>query len=183
VVILCPGPIGLLSLQMGGLCGASLVVVVGLADDQPRLEFSRHLGADVAMNLAEGDPVTRVRALTGGEGADLIVDGAGDSLALRTAVECVRPTGQITKIGWRPAPVDVSLDPLIQEAATLRGSFSHTWPMWERCLRLMKHGQLQSQLLVKVLPLSAWLEGVSLVERREAVNVLLKIRHDADEAA
>jgi alcohol dehydrogenase/L-iditol 2-dehydrogenase len=165
---------------MARLCGASQVIVVGLADDQQRLEAGRQLGADLVLCIGDRDPVEVVDAFTAGRGADLVIDSAGDSRALRAALGCVRPMGQITKIGWGPAPVGLSIDPLIQKAATLRGSFSHSWPMWERCLRLMKHGQLQPQLLATTVPLSAWMEGISMVERRQAVKVLLSIKPDID---
>ena len=51
-----------------------------------------------------------------GYGADLIVDCSGASIALKSAMEMVRPNGTITKIGWGPQPMDFNLDPLVQKA-------------------------------------------------------------------
>jgi alcohol dehydrogenase/L-iditol 2-dehydrogenase len=175
VLILGPGPIGLLALQMAQLGGASLAVVVGLEPDQPRLDIARRNGADVVLRADEADVVEAIADLTGGLGVDLVIDAAGNSAALQTAVDCVRPRGQITKIGWGPKPVGFSLDPLVQKAATLRGSFSHTWPMWERCLGLMATGQLHPERLAQQIPFDRWRDGMSLAEERQAVKVVLTL--------
>jgi len=175
VLIIGPGPIGLLALQMAKLGGASLAVVVGLAEDAARLEVADRNGADVIVRADQLNAERAVNDLTGGEGVDLVVDAAGNSAALQTAVSCVRPAGQITKIGWGPKPVGFSLDPLIQKAATLRGSFSHTWPMWERCLRLMATGQLRPERLARQVPFDQWRDGISLAEDRQAVKVVLSL--------
>jgi L-iditol 2-dehydrogenase len=60
-------------------------------------------------------------------------------------------------VGWGPQPLGFSLDPLVQKAVTLQGSFSHTWAVWERVLRLLDSGQLDPRPLVsRVAPLSEW---------------------------
>jgi L-iditol 2-dehydrogenase len=175
VLVIGPGPIGLLALQMAKLGGASLAVVVGLAEDQARLEVAERNGANVIVRADDQSVERVVDDLTGGEGVDLVIDAAGNSAALQTAVSCVCPGGQITKIGWGPNPVGFSLDPLIQKAATLRGSFSHTWPMWERCLHLMATGQLRPERLAHQLPFDQWRDGISLAVERRAVKVVLSL--------
>ena len=77
-----------------------------------------------------------------GYGMDLVIDAAGVSASLKLALEIVRPAGQITKVGWGPQPLNFSLDPLVQKAVTLRGSFSHNWPIWEKVIALLASGQL-----------------------------------------
>jgi len=175
VLVIGPGPIGLLALQMAKLGGSSLAIVAGLTEDAARLEVAKGNGADVVVYADRRSVESVVDDLTGGEGIDLVIDAAGNSAALQTAVACVRPRGQITKIGWGPNPVGFSLDPLIWKAATLRGSFSHTWPMWERCLHLMATGQLHPERLASVVPFDSWRYGMSLAEERQAVKVVLTL--------
>jgi L-iditol 2-dehydrogenase len=175
VLVIGPGTIGLLALQMARLCGAAQAIVVGLAEDGARLELARQSGADAAISWRDGDPAPAVRDLTGGEGVDLVIDGAGNEQAVALSLAAVRPMGQITKIGWGAKPLDLSLDPIIQKAVTYQGSFSHAWPMWERCLRLMRTGQLRPEAISQVLPLDCWRDGIALVESRKAVKVVLAI--------
>jgi alcohol dehydrogenase/L-iditol 2-dehydrogenase len=90
-------------------------------------------------------------------------------------MELVARNGQITKIGWGPKPVEFSLDPIIQKAARLQGTFSHTWRTWEAVLSLIASGGIQMEPMVThVLPITEWEKAYHLVEDREAVKVVLQ---------
>jgi len=157
VAVIGPGPIGLLCAHVARVCGAGAVVLAGLARDRPRLQLGLALGATHAVETETQKLVDTVRSLGDGQGADLVVDAAGASAALQEAMAAVRPGGQVTKVGWGPQPLGFSLDPLVQKAVTLRGSFSHTWPVWERVLAMLASGQLDPRPLVsRVAPLTQW---------------------------
>lgn len=174
VVILGPGPIGLLCLLMAKLAGAGRVIVAGIARDAGRLAAARGLGADETWNLEDGQTAARVRALGDGLGVELAVDASGASAALATALEIVRPKGQITKVGWGPQPLGFSLDPLVQKAVTLRGSFSHNYPIWERVIALLAAGKLEvAPLIGRVSGLDGWQAGFEAMHRGEIVKAVL----------
>ncbi len=156
VVVLGPGPIGLMALQVVRLFSPAYVVVVGLAKDEARLDLASRLGADRIVVTDHEDPVQVVRELGDGLGADLVIDAVGVQQTLRQSLEMVRPNGQITKIGWGPEPIGFSLDPLVAKAATLQGTFSHTWPTWERVLRLFALGRIDARAISETFPLSEW---------------------------
>jgi alcohol dehydrogenase/L-iditol 2-dehydrogenase len=182
-VVLGPGPIGLLCVAVLRLCGVARVSMVGLRADGPRLELARRLGADEVIAADVDDAVARVRAWGDGFGADLVVDAVGVSTTLDQSLDMVRPNGQITKIGWGPAPVGFSLDRLISKAATLQGAFSHTYRTWEAVLRLLGSGQLDVAPLIAPMPLAAWQAGFEGMEAlRIAKAVLLPNGPDGAEA-
>ena len=157
VVVIGPGPIGLLCAHVARICGAGAVVVAGLARDRERLRLGLGLGATHTVEMETQQLGDTVRLLGDGHGADVVVDAAGASAALQQALAVVRPGGQVTKVGWGPQPLGFSLDALVQKAVTLRGSFSHTWPVWERVLRMLGSGQLDPRPLVsRVAPLAEW---------------------------
>ncbi|HZO87035.1 MAG TPA: zinc-binding dehydrogenase [Chthonomonadaceae bacterium] len=156
VVVLGPGTIGLMAVQMCKLCGPGKLVLVGTSRDAARLEVGKQLGADLTLMADQEDAVGQVKALGDGFGAHLVVDCVGLSAALKPALEMVRPAGQITKVGWGKEPVGFSLDPLVQKAATLQGSFSHTYETWERVIGLMGNGQLHLAPMRRVFPLDDW---------------------------
>jgi alcohol dehydrogenase/L-iditol 2-dehydrogenase len=86
-----------------------------------------------------------------------VIDAAGASSALASALAWVRPAGAICKVGWGPQPLGFSIDPLVQKNVTLQGSFSHNWPIWERVLRLLASGQLDVRPLIsRVAGLGDW---------------------------
>ncbi len=157
VVVIGPGPIGLLCAQMARLCGAGAVVVAGIARDRPRLALALRSGATHTLELGAGEPMELLRTLGDGCGADVVIDAAGASSALASALAWVRPAGTICKVGWGPQPLGFSIDPLVQKNVTLQGSFSHNWPIWERVLRLLASGQLDVRPLIsRVAGLGDW---------------------------
>ena len=176
VVIQGPGPIGIMCQQLIRLSGASEIVVLGTNADAKRLEVAAQLGATHTMDIQEGDPVDLVRSLGDGFGADVVVDCTGVSVALKQALELIRPAGRITKVGWGPEPLGFNLDPLVQKAVTLQGSFSHTFGMWERALRLLSSGQIDLEPVIGgVYSLSDWHQGFSTMQAGECVKSVLQL--------
>jgi L-iditol 2-dehydrogenase len=173
--IIGPGPVGLFAVQVARVCGATPVAVIGAPGDQARLATAEAVGADLTFAVDAGDPVERAMRVTDGWGFPLVVDCAGNSEALRLAIALVRRNGQITKVGWGPQPVGFSLDPLVQKAAALQGSFSHTWRTWEACLRLLSSGKASAAALISArLPLADWRRGYESMESRQAIKVVLE---------
>jgi alcohol dehydrogenase/L-iditol 2-dehydrogenase len=157
VVVIGPGPIGLLCAQMARICGAGKVVLVGVTRDRGRLEVGLKSGATHAADVTKDDVAKLLAELGDGLGADVVIDAAGASASLKAALDWVRPAGQIAKVGWGPQPLNFSLDPLVRKAVTLQGSFSHNWPIWERVLGLLSTGQLDVRpYLTKVGKLEDW---------------------------
>ncbi len=169
IVVLGPGPIGILCAAMARLQGAT-VAIVGLERDRVRLEVARQYGCEPVVEgleawAREGD----------GLGVDGVVDAAGISPTLKTAMEIVRPNGWISKVGWGKAPCNFSLDPLVQKNVTLKGSFSHNWPIWERVIRLLATGTLDvSKVIGGVWPLSEWHTAFEEMHSGKIVKAVLK---------
>ena len=117
-----------------------------------------------------------VRSLGDGFGADLVVDCTGVSRALQQSMELVRPNGRITKIGWGPQPLNFSLDPIVAKAVTLQGTFSHTYPTWERVLGLLSTGQINLDPVIGgVYPIADWAEGFHKMEEGASVKSVLRL--------
>ncbi|HEY3341771.1 MAG TPA: zinc-binding dehydrogenase [Anaerolineae bacterium] len=174
VVIQGPGPIGIMALQMARLRGAGTLVVLGADADKHRMEVAQELGAHYLVNIQHEDPRKLIQSLGDGYGADLVVDCTGVSKALQQSLELVRPNGRITKIGWGPQPLDFSLDLLVAKAVTLQGSFSHTYPTWERALQLLSTGQINlGPVIGGVYPLDDWRQAFAMMEEGENVKSVL----------
>jgi alcohol dehydrogenase/L-iditol 2-dehydrogenase len=169
VVVLGPGPIGILCAAMARLAGAE-VALVGLERDRVRLETAKAYGCEVIIGDASSWAKSR-----DGLGADGVIDAAGASVALKIAMELVRPNGWISKVGWGPQPLGFNLDPLVQKNITLQGSFSHNWPIWERVLALLASGQLNVRpILGGVWNLESWHEAFEKMHHGEIVKAVLK---------
>jgi alcohol dehydrogenase/L-iditol 2-dehydrogenase len=151
VLVIGPGPIGLLCASMARLAGAE-VAVNGLETDLNRLDIAELIGCHAIC----GDPTDWCRR-GDGLGVDVVIDAAGEGPALKQALDLVRPAGWITKIGRDFQTPGVSLDPLVQKNITLRGSCSHHWSVREQVLELLGSGRLNlSPLLGGVWALNEW---------------------------
>jgi L-iditol 2-dehydrogenase len=175
VAIIGPGPIGLLCAAMARLSGAGELIVIGIPADAKRLEASKRIGADTVLVAEDGRVEEWVRNFGDGYGIDLVIDAAGVSASLKLALDIVRPAGQITKVGWGPQPVNFSLDPLVQKAVTLQGSYSHNWPIWEKVLFLLSSGKIDLHAIAnRVSPLSEWRETFEEMRSGAIVKGVLK---------
>ena len=169
IVVLGPGTIGILCAAMARLAGAQ-VALVGLDRDKGRLEIARAYGCDIVIGDASEWANTR-----DGLGADGVIDAAGVSVTLKTAIDLVRPAGWISKVGWGRDPLNFSLDALVQKNVTLQGSYSHNWPIWERVLALMSSGQLDVKpILGGVWPIAKWHDAFEAMHRGDVVKSVLK---------
>jgi alcohol dehydrogenase/L-iditol 2-dehydrogenase len=154
VLVLGPGPIGLLCALMAKLSGAGPLIVAGLPADAKRLEVAKQLGATETLT---GNVLDYVKSQGDGFGVDVVIDAAGISATLDLALKAVRPAGQITKVGWGPQPMNYSFDPAVQKNIRVQGSFSHNWPIWERVIAMMSSGQLDiSPLISRTGTLNEW---------------------------
>lgn len=147
VVVLGPGPIGLLCARMAALSGAHPLVVAGLTADKARLEAAKKLGATHTVDVQTESLEEVVRSLDP-LGADLVCDASGASRPLDLALKLTRPDGQVTKVGWSPDKVPVDMNPLVQKNIRLQGSFSHNYPVWERVVHLLDARLTMPELIV-----------------------------------
>ena len=121
------------------------------------MAIAQSLGADQAITGGEAELLEVVRSLGDGLGVDVVIEASGASSALKPALAAVRPGGQIAKVGWGPQPLEFSLDPLVQKAVHLQGSFSHNFVIWEKVISLLACGKLDPTLIVgRVEPLAGW---------------------------
>ncbi|MCC7085492.1 MAG: zinc-binding dehydrogenase [Pirellulales bacterium] len=169
VVVLGPGPIGILCAAIARLSGAE-VGMAGLERDRDRLEVSKAYGCVPLINNHKEWALE-----VDGLGVDGVIDATGVSAALGTALDIVRPAGWISKVGWGPQPLDFSLDLLVQKNVTLQGSFSHNWTTWERVIRLIASRQLDvTPITGGVWPLEQWQTAFERMHSGEIVKAILK---------
>ncbi len=171
VLVLGPGPIGLLCAALARISGATTVLVSGVSGDEARLAVARAMGIEAVMREEVPDLIA---GLDDGYGVDVTIDAAGVSSALQDAIRHTRPGGVIVKVGWGPQPLEFSLDPLVQKAQVLRGSFSHNWSVWNSVLRLLESGQLDPAPLVsRVDSLKNWRNAFSDMHEGKAMKIVL----------
>lgn len=169
VLVLGPGPIGILCAAIARLCGAE-VAIAGLERDRARLAKAEVYGC----TALTGDPLPWAMA-GDGLGVEGVIDATGATAALQTALAAVRPAGWISKVGWGPQPLGFSLDPLVQKNVRLQGSFSHHWTIWERVIQLLSTGRLDVRpILGGEWPLEQWHDAFETMHSGAIVKAVLR---------
>ena len=97
VAIFAQGPIGLCATAGAKLKGASLII--GIDSIPERLEVARRFGANVTLNIQDGDPVAEIKRLTGGRGVDVAIEALGRQETFENALRATRPGGTLSSLG------------------------------------------------------------------------------------
>jgi threonine dehydrogenase-like Zn-dependent dehydrogenase len=141
VAILGPGQRGLACVLACGEAGAGKVIVTGLEADRRKLELARELGADHTIDVENEDAKERIRELTDGRGADVVIDVSSYSTTpVREALDYVAPGGTVVLAGvkgFKPIPEFVS-DKIVLKEIRILGAIGVTSTGYESAIRLIE---------------------------------------------
>lgn len=140
VVVLGAGPIGNLHVQMMRLCGAAPIIVADLSED--RCSMALAAGADAAVS----DSATlkaKVLEMTGGRGADLVIESVGSPRLYALAFELIRKGGHVAFFGITGPEDKVPVEILrtVLEENSLKGSVAGMGEDMHDALTLLSHGR------------------------------------------
>lgn len=137
IAIFGVGPIGLGHTLLQSFYGRT-VIAVDLST--PRLDYAAELGAAHVVDVSTADPVAQIRALTGGRGADVCIEAAGQPETLKQCFAAVRTNGVVVMNGEQPA---VELSPsqdFIRRDITAFGSWFYHYGEFPAMLALYRQG-------------------------------------------
>jgi L-iditol 2-dehydrogenase len=176
VVVQGPGPIGLMAAMVARAAGAREVAVIGAPGDAAmRLAKARELGFEKTINIGEADPVEAVLDMTGGRGADVVVECSGAPKAIPVTVDLVRKMGKICVIGLT-GNRDVALpwDKFSFKVAEVVFNLSTRYTAWDRSISLIHSGAVPAEKLITHRePIENWRQVFDDVENLRALKALL----------
>jgi threonine dehydrogenase-like Zn-dependent dehydrogenase len=165
LVILGPGQQGCGCVVAAKTAGAENIVVVGLSRDEHRFEIVKRLGATHTICIDKEDVRERVREITGGLMADVVIEvsSAGPEI-VNAGLSLLRKRGRMLCTAWKKNTVPLDLDRLIRYQAELRGVRGHSYQAVELAIRAMNSGRHPLELIsTHVLPLSEVDHALKLV--------------------
>jgi L-iditol 2-dehydrogenase len=148
VVVIGAGPIGLLHLLTVKKMGAEKIVMIDLVDE--RLNVAKELGADETINAGKENAVEKVQQLTGGYGADIVIEAIGSPVTWEQALRLARKGGTILEFGGCPPGTEIKLNTemLHYGELTVLGAF-HTTPLhFRKALNLISSRTVDVRPLV-----------------------------------
>jgi L-iditol 2-dehydrogenase len=178
VLVVGPGPIGILAALVARAAGAGRVVLTGRPSSKDRLELAVSAGLEVWVSSGEDVP-DRAREATAGRGMDLVVEASGTAGGIATCVGSARRRGAMCVLG---VPDDDTLHvpwgTAMNRALDMTFSLSSSWSSWDAALALMARGALDPAPLATVVPLERWQDAFAALADRTAVKALLDPRPD-----
>jgi len=174
VLVLGPGPLGLLVAQVAKTQG-TIVVICGIRGDESRLALAKKLGADETVNLQNKNIGDFIKKFTGGYGVDVVFECSGAPGAVHLGLELVRKKGRYVQAGIVHQVLDLDFDQLLfGKEITLIGSHTQKPSAWVKALKLMEEEKVNlSSLVTDKMPLTQWEEGFRRAKERSSVKVLL----------
>ncbi len=141
VVVLGQGATGLLHTRLAVLTGAN--PVIGISRSGWKLERARSMGAHHVIDATADVAVLEALRLTGGLGADVVIDTVGDTKSLRAGVDMLKPGGRFLAYAVSHEPVvGFAGFPLYYKELTIVGSRALTALDMAPSIELVASGQV-----------------------------------------
>ncbi|MFB7664402.1 S-(hydroxymethyl)mycothiol dehydrogenase [Kitasatospora sp. NPDC056138] len=163
VAVIGCGGVGNAAVVGARLAGASRIIAVDI--DDRKLATAQKLGATHTVNGRSGDPIEAIRALTGGNGADVVIDAVGTPETYRQAFYARDLAGTVVLVGV-PTP-EMKLELPLLDVFGRGGALKSSW--YGDCLPSRDFPMLIDLYLQGRLDLDAFVsETIQLTDVEEA---------------
>ncbi|MBN1426478.1 zinc-binding dehydrogenase [Candidatus Fermentibacteria bacterium] len=163
VVILGDGPTALFAVGIARAVGLTTIVVIGASSYA--LGIARRMGADHTLDITDSgvDRVQYVRDLTGGYGADLVLDMVGAASAIQEGLKIIRKGGRYSAFGVSGSatiPIDYN-NGIVFRGIQIHGiSGRKLFDTWYRVRNLLASARVDIRpIITHLLPLERFTEG------------------------
>lgn len=163
VVVIGQGPIGLMFVRLAKVYGAR---VIALGRRTSQLDRALRMGAhDALLNTDAEDVIRQVRGLTGGYGADAVIEAVGNPETWELSTRLLRRGGTVQFFGGCPSDTRIALETQLIHYSEIKcvASFHHTPSYIRKALDIVSRGDITAR---------------DFVNREEPLNNLLDVmRH------
>jgi L-iditol 2-dehydrogenase len=161
VLVVGPGPVGLLAAQAAAACGAEVHVVGVPGRDDARAAKARELGFGTSH---EHRPET----------FDVVIECSGSQSGMNSALQVARPGGRFVQIGLTGKPVAIHVDLVCYRELTVTSGNASTPLSWDRALELVESRRVSLDPLVsEVVPLEEWARAFAATREGSGIKFVL----------
>jgi threonine 3-dehydrogenase len=168
------GPIGLWAVGIAKAGGAKAVYATDI--NPLRLDLARKMGATLAINSSEEDPVGVIKRETGGIGVDVLCEMSGNWRAIKQGFAALRNGGRVSMLGIPPRPIEIDLaNDIVFKGATIYGiSGRLIWETWYQTQALITSGMVDpSPVITHRFKLEEFAQAFDLMNEGKAAKVAL----------
>jgi threonine dehydrogenase-like Zn-dependent dehydrogenase len=167
------GPVGLGAVMLGKAMGAT-VYAFDLVPE--RVTLAARLGADVAINPDEQNPVEIIRDLTDGEGVEAAMDCSADPVARNNTLDCARIWGRVVWVGEGNTTTINPSPQMLHKQLTVMGTWVCGLMELEELVNFMvRHDLSFDRMVTHRFPLSEIEQGLRRFDTRETGKVIIEM--------
>ncbi|MGW2647405.1 zinc-dependent alcohol dehydrogenase family protein [Streptomyces sp. NPDC001393] len=171
-VVVGDGAVGLCAVIAAKEMGAERIIAMSRHESRQRL--AREFGATDIVTERGEDGVARIKEMTGGIGADAVLECVGTAQAMRQALHSARPGGNVGFVGV-PHQVAIDGQELFFSHVGLRGGPAPVRRYLPELIALVLSGRINpGKVFDHTLPLEQVAEGYQAMDERRAIKTLLK---------
>jgi L-iditol 2-dehydrogenase len=175
VVIIGPGPLGLISAEVARALQARKVIITGSRES--RLKVARSLKIDRVVNLEQEEPYEVIMRETNGKGADIIIESSGSEAGFNLAVKATKRMGKILLLGFPHEPIKANLEPIVTDNKSILSVRGEGWGNVGRAFTLLERKAIDLEpLITHTFPISRIEEAFRTFRERigGAIKVISK---------
>lgn len=181
VAIVGAGPIGLAALLTAQLFSPARIIMIDL--DEARLAVARRFGATDTINSGARDAAAALMEMTGGRGADTVIEAVGVAATFELCQLLVAAGGTIANVGVHGAKADLHLERLWSHNITITTRLVDTVST-PQLLRMVEEKQLDpEQLVTHHFAMADMMDAYDVFSRAAETQALKVIIEAADPAA
>ena len=178
VLVVGPGPIGLVAAQIAKAEGCE-VIVSGTGADAERLELAKKLGIHHTVNIEKEDLRAVIDGLTDGYGVDVVLECSGSQAGIAQGLEMVRKCGWMTLIALAGKPITFDIEKVNYKELHFSGSIASTYNNWEKCLALLRLGYVDLKpMATGFYKLEDWKQAFQDMVDKKGLKLLFKMEDD-----
>ena len=179
VVITGVGSIGLMAIPVARAAGAATVYAIDV--NPAKLELAKRLGADATFDSRAPGLVDEIKARTGGDGVEVLLEMSGSGSAIDLGLQMVRNGGTAALLGIPSDNVNLNLaERIIFKGLTVLGiNGRKMFETWYQTQALVKSGRVDLRpIITHVLPFEQFDRAFELMRSGEAAKIVLDLKGD-----
>ncbi len=147
VVVLGAGLIGNLFIQLLRITGASKIIAVDISER--KLQKAEEMGADHCILSDGGKTAIEIMAISGGRGADVIIDTAGVPDALENIIQAAAKGARITIFATYPEKSEIKLNPfrILEREILIQGTYCNPLT-FGKTVEMISSGRINVKALI-----------------------------------
>jgi threonine dehydrogenase-like Zn-dependent dehydrogenase len=173
VAVLGLGPIGQLTARVARAWGAGAIYAAEISPS--RMELARNV-VDEVIDANVVSPAVRILELTGGRGADIVIECAGSAPTTQQSIASVHKGGTIVIAGICFDPVELPISQVMLNGLTIKGSICWSEGEYAEAFNMVKDKKIDvAPLVTRIMPLEDINEAFYIALRGEGGKILIEI--------